>query len=160
MSKLEVIRTMLEKNPEITWEAEEIRLPYHRSRSGDYCSLGFRVAPKKPTPTIPGLRQFAAELAQQFISIGPVSVSHCNIFLGRKAAVRMAALYFSEAAAEGYDSTDKQLVVAIYPCQVMAQNLGYRAIIEVGSYECPEPCESARKCDFKASRRKLLTRFL
>ncbi|MCL0089338.1 hypothetical protein M1O54_03140 [Dehalococcoidia bacterium] len=156
MSKLEDIRRVLAEDPEITWEEEEIRLPYHGSRSGDYCSLGFRVAPKKPTPTVPGLRRFAAELVGQLIPIGPVSVSHCDIFLGRKEAVRMAALYFSEAAEEGYDGIDKQLVVAIYPCQMMAQDLGYRAIIEVGGYECPEPCVSARKCAFKASRRKML----
>ncbi|MCL0058594.1 hypothetical protein M1O47_02780 [Dehalococcoidia bacterium] len=68
----------------------------------------------------------------------------------------MAALYFSEAAEEGYDGIERRIVISIFPCQVMVQNLGYRAIIEVGSYECPEPCESARKCAFKASRRKML----
>jgi uncharacterized protein (UPF0212 family) len=70
----------------------------------------------------------------------------------------MASLYFSEAAEEGYDSIEIRIVVSIFPCPVMAQNLGYRAIIEVGSYECPEPCESARKCAFEASRRKMLRR--
>jgi len=158
VSKLEDIRIVLAEDLEITWEEEEIRLPYHGSRSGNYCSVGFRIAPKRPILSIPGLREFAAELVRRLIPIGPVSVSHCNIFLARKAAVRMAACYFSEAAEEGYDSVDKHLVVAIYPCQVMAQNLGYRAIIEIGDYECPEPCESARKCAFKASRRKMLSK--
>lgn len=160
MSKLEDIRRVLAADPEITWEGEDIRLPYHRLRSGDYRSVGFRVAPKKPILGAPVLRKFSAELIRQLIPVGPNSVSWCSIFAARKVAIRLAALYFSEASEGESDSRERRIVVSIFPCQVMAQNVGYRAIIEVGDYECPEPCEFASSCTFKASRRKMLSKLL
>lgn len=160
MSKLEDIRTVLAEDPEITWEGEDIRLPYHGLRSGYYCSVGFRVAPQKPILGASGLRKFSAELIRQLIPVGPNSVSWCSIFAARRVAIRIAALYFSEAAEQGCDSMEKRIVVSIFPCQVMARNMGYRAIIEVGGYECPEPCEFASRCIFKASRRKMLSKLL
>ncbi len=156
MSKLEVIKEVLAANPEVTWEEEGIQLAYHRLRSGYYYSTGLRVAPRKPILRVAPLRQFSAELVRQLIPLGPTSVSWCYIFPGRREAVRLAALYFQDMQ----NNLETTIKVSIYPCQVMAQNVGYRAIIELGGYECPEPCEFAPKCIFRVSKWRALKKLL
>lgn len=158
MSKLEAIKQVLAANPEIIWEEESIQASYRRSGLGYYRSVGFRLAPKQPILTAPGLRKFSAELVRQLLPIGPTSVSWCTIFAGKRDAVRMAALYFSEIAEDAPSIMERRIRVSIFPCRRMAQNIGYRGIVEIGSYECPEPCEFASKCTFKVSKWKTLKR--
>jgi len=160
VSKLETIRQMLAANPEITWEEEAVKLPYLRSRTGYYHSAGFRVAPRTPILGVQGLRKFSAELVRQLIPVGPASVSWCYIFSGRRDAVRMAALYFSETAEETPIGIETRVTVSVFPCRKMAQKIGYRGIVEIGGYECPEPCEFASKCTFTVSKWKTLKRLL
>ena len=160
VSKLEAIKQMLAANPDITWEEETIQASYPRSGSGYYRSVGFRIAPKQPILTAPGLRKFSAELVRQLLPVGPTSVSWCTIFAGKRDAVRMAALYFSEIAEDAAGGMETRIRVSVFPCRRMAQNIGYRGIIEIGGYECPEPCEFGSKCSFKVSKWKTLRRLL
>ncbi len=134
-------------------------LHLHRG-SGYYRSYGFRVAPKKPVLTAQSLRKLSDELVRQLIPVGPRSISWCSLFAGKRESVRMSALYFCEAATEASNSTEIRVNVSVFPCRVMAQNVGYRGIIEIGGYECPEPCDFASKCTFKVSKWRTLKRLL
>ena len=160
MSKLEAIKQILATNSGITWEEEIIQSPFHRSGSGYYRAYGFRLAPEKPILTVQGLRKFSEELLRQMAPIGPNSVSWCSIFSGKRESVRMAALYFSETSQDTPDGIETKIKVSVFPCRMMAHNVGYRGIIELGGYECPNPCELASKCTFKASKWKTLRRLL
>jgi len=160
MSKLEVIRQTLTTNANLNWKEEMIQSLHLRRGSGYYRAYGFRVAPKTPALTAQSLRKFSHELARRLIPVGPRSVSWCSLFAGKRQAVRLAALYFCEAATEASNSTEIRINVSIFPCRVMAENVGYRGIVEIGGYECPEPCEFAPKCTFKASKWRTLRKLL
>jgi len=153
VSKIETIRQMLATNPEITWEEEMTQMPFQRSRTGHYLSAGFRIAPREQIPTAQGLKKFSAELVKQLKAVGPTSISWCHIFPGRTEAVRMAALYFSEKDGEAPGCVETRIRVSVFPCQTMAKNIGYRGIIEIGGYQCPQLCAVSRQCSFRASSR-------
>lgn len=160
MSKLEVIRQTLTTNANLNWKEEMIQSLHLRRGSGYYRAYGFRVAPEKPLLTAHSLRKFSGELVRQLITVGPRSVSWCSIFSGKREAVRMAALYFCETDKKATYGMETRIRVSVFPCRVMAQNVGYRGIIEIGGYDCPEPCEFASKCTFKASKWKTLRKLL
>lgn len=156
MSKLEAITEILTTNSNIVWTQEEAYFPYSRSRSGYYYSTGLRVFPKQPLPDAQSLKKLSKSIIKELIPIGPSSISHCYIFPARRQAIRLAALYFFESVDAEQDIVERHLVVSIYPCEGMARNVGYRAIVEIGGYECPELCKVANKCIFKASKYKFL----
>ena len=149
MNKLETIKKILGEKSDIAWMEEKAELPHHRSRSGYYYFHGIRIAPKDPLLDAPSLVKFSKSLIQELIGVGPSSVSHCYIFPARRRAIRLGTLYFLE---EGLNDVESRLAVSIYPCETMSKDVGYRAIIEIGDYECPEPCSRARRCSFKKSR--------
>ena len=157
MNKLESVKRILRAKSDIAWMEEEAQLPYHRFRSGYYWFNGIRIAPKDPLLDIPSLMEFSQGLIRELIPIGPVSVSHCYVFPARRRAIRLGTLYFLE---EGQNDMESKLAVSIYPCETMSINVGYRGIIELGGYECPEPCSKARKCIFKKSKHRFLTGML
>ncbi|HIE16905.1 MAG TPA: hypothetical protein EYP71_01760 [Dehalococcoidia bacterium] len=159
MGKLEAIRQVLVASGNLSWNEETARSPYPRG-SGYYYSHGFRIAPEEPVLTAQGLRSFSNKLVRQLIPLSPASVSWCSIFSGKREAVRIPALYFREATTEVPECQEMRIRVSIFPCCVMAENVGYRGIIEIGGYECPEPCELSSKCTFKTSKWRTLRRLL
>ncbi|MBM3119472.1 MAG: hypothetical protein FJ006_07995 [Chloroflexi bacterium] len=160
MDKLEAIRQILTASDDLSC-VEEATQPHHLRRgSGYYRSYGFKVAPKIPVLTAQSLCKFSDGLARQLIPVGPRSISWCSIFAGKRESVRMSALYFCEATTEVSEGVEMRINVSFFPCQVMAENVGYRGIIEIGGYECPEPCELASKCTFKVSKWRTLKRLL
>lgn len=139
---------------------EKAQLPYHRSRSGYYYSYGIRIAPKDPLLTIPSLLEFSKSLIQELIPVGPSSISHCYVFPARTPAIRLGTLYFLDLEEEQNNDVENRLVVSIYPCETMSKDVGYRAIMEIGDYECLEPCSMARKCIFKKSKHRFFAKML
>ena len=157
MNKLDEIKKVLNENPDITWNEQSALLPYRRSRKGSYCSVGFRIAPKEPIPNERGLKYFTAELMDRLIPIGPSSVSRCYDFPGvKRQIVRIGTLYYFEMVEDPAEPNgmERWITLSIYPCQVMAENLGFRGLIELKRYECPDPCKVAKSCAYKASRSK------
>ncbi len=160
MGKLEAIRQILTASGDLNC-VEEATQSFHLHRgAGYYRSYGFRVAPKTPVLSALGLRKFSDELTRRLVPVGPRSISWCSIFAGKRESVRMAALYFCEATTEVSEGVEMRINVSIFPCRVMAENVGYRGIVEMGGYECPEPCEFASKCTFKVSKWRTLKRLL
>jgi hypothetical protein len=157
VNKLERVKEVLEAKSDIAWMEEEAELPYHRSRSGYYWFNGIRIAPKDPLLDVSSLMKFSQDLIRELIPIEPASISHCYLFPARRPAIRLGTLYFLE---ETQNDMESKLAVSIYPCETMSKDVGYRAIIEIGGYECPEPCNKARKCRFKISRYRFLTKML
>jgi len=157
VSTLEQIEKVLNADSDITWNEQSARLPYHRSREGSYYSVGLRVAPREPIPNERGLEQFTAKLMEKLIPIGPSSVSRCYNFPGvKRTIVRIGTLYYSEMIAGSAEQKDMErwITVSIFPCQVMAENMGFRGLIELKRYECPDPCKIAKNCAYKAPKKK------
>lgn len=159
MSKLETVKQIIMASG-LSYVEEATQLLQPRHSSTYYRSFGFRVAPKKPVLTAQSLRKLSDELVRQLIPAGPSSISWCSIFAGKRESIRVSALYFSEPATDTSTGIEIRIRVSIFPCQVMAQNVGYRAMIEIGGYECPEPCEFASKCTFKVSKWRTLKKLL
>lgn len=157
MSKLETVKQIIMASG-LNYVEEATQLLRLRHSSTYYSSFGFRVAPTKPVLTAQSLRKLSDEMVRQLIPAGPSSISWCSTFAGKRESVRMAALYFCDTEVSG--SVEMRIKVSIFPCRVMAQNVGYRALIEIGGYECPEPCEFASKCTFKVSRWRTLKKLL
>jgi len=155
MNKLEAIKKMLTAKSNIAWMEEMAQLPYHRSRPGYYYSHGIRIAPKDPILDVPSLLKFSESLIQELIPVGPSSISHCYVFPGKRPTIKLGTLYFLDLGEEKND-VESKLAVSIYPCETMSINIGYRGIIEIGGYECPQPCHVARKCSFKTSKYRFL----
>jgi len=160
MGKVEAIRQVLTTSGDLSCVEEATQSLHLRRGSGYYRAYGFRVAPEKPLLTVHSLRKFSGELVRQLITVGPRSISWCSIFSGKREAVRMAALYFCETDKKATYGMETRIRVSVFPCRVMAQNVGYRGIIEIGGYNCPEPCEFAPKCTFKASKWRTLRKLL
>ena len=162
MSKLEEIKQILGANPEITWNEQSARRRYLRSREGSYYSVGLQVAPKKPLLQVNSLQRFTENLIKELIPTGPSSISRCYQFPAvKRQIVRIGTLYYSEVIndPEEQKEIERRITVSIYPCQMMAKTMGFRAQIELGGYECPEPCEFARRCIYRARKKLFFTRF-
>jgi hypothetical protein len=156
MSKLEKIRKVLSSNSDIIWNEQSARLPYHR-REGSYYSVGIRVAPKEPILESQALQRFSEKLINELFPIGPTNISRCYEFPGvKRKVIKTGAVYYVETFEEPTQEKgmERWIAVSIYPCQVMAENLGFRSILEVRRYECPEPCAQAKKCTFRAPGRR------
>jgi hypothetical protein len=158
VNKLETIRKILIAKPNIAWTEEKAQLSYPRS-SGYYNFHGIRIAPKGPLLDAQALQEFSQSLLQELIPIGPSSISHCYLFPARSPAIRLGTLYFLDIGEEDSD-VENRLALSIYPCETMAKDVGYRGIIEIGGYECPDPCRKARKCSFKTSKYAFFARIL
>ena len=156
MSKLEEIKKVLSSNPDIVWNEQSARLPYHR-RNGSYYSVGFRLAPKEPILESQALQNFAKRLIKELFPIGPTNISQCYEFPGvKRKVIKTGTAYYVETIEEPAKERgmERWITVSIYPCQVMAENMGFRSVIEVKRYECPEPCAQVKKCAFKAPKKR------
>ena len=156
MSKLDEVRKVLEDFPDIIWNEQTSRLPYHR-RDGAYYSVGFRVAPRDPILESEVLRSFSERVTRELLPIGPTNASRCYEFPGvKRKVIKTGTVYYLETIEDPGkdDGMERWIMVSIYPCQTMAEHMGFRSVIEVKRYECPEPCAKAKKCTFKAPKKR------
>ena len=142
---------MLDNNSDLVWNEHSTKRE-HLRRSGYYYSISFRVAPKNPILESEPLQEFSKGLAAQLAPIGIDNATQCYEYAEtRRDVIKTATLYYSDTAPSRGDLeiTESRIAVTIFPCEVMSNDLGIRAAIEVGHYECPNPCGQSEDCAFK-----------
>ncbi len=152
MSKLDEIRQVLNKDPNLIWNEQSLT-SQHLRREGSYCTVAFSVAPKKPILDFTSLHSFTQKLEAELIPVGPTNRSECYDYAeAYRHVIKTATLYYSEPVNENVEGfNERRLSVTVYPCEVMAENMGVRGLIEIGYYECPTPCSQKKKCTFRGN---------
>ncbi|MBT4511372.1 MAG: hypothetical protein HOC20_04070 [Chloroflexi bacterium] len=151
MSKLDDIRSFLEDNPELVWDEQSVKRE-HLRRNGYYYSISIRVAPKEPIMESELLQEFSKNLVAHLAPIGIDNATKCYEYAEtRRDVIKTATLYYSEATAtqDEAEVTETRIAVTLFPCEAMSTDLGIRAVIEIGHYECPNPCSQSKDCVFK-----------
>jgi len=155
MSKLDSIRNILSEVENVNW-SEHVVKREHLLREGEfYWVVGLQVSPSKTILDSTGLQGFSEQITESLMPVGPVNITKCYAYAeSRRDVVKTAALYFTETIEEPGEENglERRITVSIYPCRVMADNLGIRATIDLGHYECPEPCVKPGKCAFWSGR--------
>lgn len=152
MSKLDSIRNLLSKKPDLIWDEKSSKRERLRHQGAYYQSVAIQVAPVEPILVSSEFQKFSENLSRELAKIGPSNITQCYEYAETKHdVIKAATLYYSEASdsAEEKDTTERRIAVTIYPCEVMSQNMGIRSVIEVGHYECPAPCDKFKQCMFK-----------
>ena len=153
MSKLERIRHLLEEGNEISWNEQSVKREHLRLEGVHYWVIGLQVSPVEPILHFEALRNFSERLTSILIPVGPMNVTKCYEYAETKRdVIKTATAYFTESIGEpGKEhGLERRIMVTMYPCQVMAENMGVRGTIDLGHYECPAPCKQAQKCSFRA----------
>ena len=153
MSKLEDIRRILNDDPDLVWNEQSVKGEHLRKEGVYYWVVGLQVARREPILHSEALQSFSERLTSALIPVGPVNVTKCYEYAEtRRDVIKTATAYFTELIEElGKDQgLERRITVTMYPCQVMAENMGVRATIDLAHYECPNPCEQAQKCTFRA----------
>jgi len=151
MSKLDEIRSFLEDNPELVWDEQSVKRE-HLRHNGYYYSISIRVAPKDPILESEPLQEFSKGLVTQLAPIGIDNATQCYEYAEtRRDVIKTATLYYSETATpqDEAEVTESRIAVTIFPCKAMSMDLGIRAVIEIGHYECPNLCPQSEDCTFK-----------
>lgn len=154
MSKLESIRRILQAHEGLTFTEMLVKREHLRHEGQYYRVVGLQVAPQDPILKSTDLEAFSDKLTELLMEVGPVNITKCYEYAeSRRDVVKTAALYFTETIDDSGDEEglQRRITVSIYPCRVMAQNLGIRATIDIGHYDCPSPCGKAAKCNFSSS---------
>ncbi|MFO8101816.1 MAG: hypothetical protein R6U37_06605 [Dehalococcoidia bacterium] len=162
MSKLEKIRQILKGMPGVNWTEQAAKREHLRREGEFYRVVGLQVAPAAPILEAKALRDFSERITQALVPVGVANLSRCYEYSeSRRDVVKTAALYFTEIIEEPGDDEglERRITVTVYPCRVMAENMGVRGTIELGHYECPEPCAQAKKCSFKTRGEGFLYQF-
>ena len=112
------------------------------------------MAPKEPIVRSEPLQALSEQLTQSLIPIGPLNITKCYEYAEpRRDVIKTASVYFTETIEDiGEDQgLERRITVSIYPCKVMAENMGVRGTIDIRHYECPSPCQKAKDCIFRAA---------
>jgi len=153
MSKLENIKRSLQKHGGVNWIEQSARREHLRREGEYYWMVGLQVVPKKQILDSENLQRFSKRIIDTLSPIAPVNISQCYEYAeSRRDVIKTAAVYFTEAIEEpGEDQgSERRIAVSVYPCRVMAENMGIRGTIDMGHFECPDPCSQAKNCAFRA----------
>jgi len=153
MSKLERIRQILKETPGVAWSEQFVKREHLRREDECYWVTGLQIAPNPPILDSKALQGFSERLTQSLVPIGPMNITKCYEYSeSKRDVVKTATVYFTELIEDAGEDhgLERRITVTFYPCQVMAENMGVRATIELSHYECPEPCKQAKKCAFRA----------
>ncbi len=153
MSKLEKIRQILEETPGVTWVEQSTRREHLRREGEYYWVVGLQAASAEPILESKALEDFSGRLTRALVPAGAMNITRCYEYSeSRYDVVKTAAIYFTEVIEEpGEDQgLERRITVTMYPCRVMAENMGVRGTIDMGHYDCPHPCAQAKKCAFKS----------
>lgn len=153
MSKLDAVRTVLREMADVTWDEDSIRRPRLR-RDGMYEAVAINVAPVEPITTSVGLKKFSARLARVLETLDPTNITRCYEYAETyRDVVKMATAYYVEPVEAQEDISERRIAVTMYPCRTMARHLGVRGVVELRTYECPEPCKLVKTCQFDRKRK-------
>ncbi len=153
MNKLESIRQILRETPGVIWNEQLVKREHLRREDEYYWVAGLQVAPFEPILESEALQEFSERLTRALFPVGALNTTKCYEYSeSRRDVVKTAAAYFTEVIEEpGEDQgLERRITVTMYPCRVMAENMGVRGTIDMGHYECPDPCKQAKKCAFRA----------
>lgn len=152
MSKLEDIRQLLTDNPDLVWNEQTTKRERLRHKGSYYYSIAIQVAPKEPIVFSSELQKFSENLIGDLSRIEVSNITKCYEYAETKHdVIKTATVYYSEAISlpGQEDTVERRIAVTIYPCEVMAENMGVRGVIEIRHYECPSPCDKFKECTFK-----------
>ncbi len=153
MSKLEEIRRILDRSGDVVWSEQSTRRENLRYAGTYYDMVGLQVASRDPILESITLQEFSERLTGELVPLGPTNVAKCYEYEeSRYDVVKTAAVYFTETIDEPGDDygLERRIAVSIYPCEVMSEDLGVRATVDLSHYECPEPCAQGKQCMFAA----------
>ncbi len=152
-SKLESIRQILAETSGVNWDEQLIKREHLRREDEYYWVAGLQVFPQESILTSEELQGFSDRLTQVLVPVGPMNITKCYEYSeSKRDVVKTATVYFTETIGDvGEDQgLERRITVTFYPCRIMAENMGVRATIEMGHYECDEPCNQSKKCAFRA----------
>ncbi len=158
MSKLEDMKRTLGKELGLHLSEQAVKRE-HLKREGEFhWSAGLQVAPQEPVLRAVDLRGFSERTAGALMKFKPTNMSKCYQYAeSRRDVVKTATLYFTEKMDEpGDDAYERRIMVTIYPCRVMAEDMGGRGTIELHHYDCPSPCAQEKKCEYKSGSKGFL----
>ncbi len=153
MSKLEKIRQILKETPGVDWNEQSVRREHLRREGEYYWVMGLQVAPFEPILKSRDLQDFSERLTRALAPVGAMNITRCYEYSeSRRDVVKTAAIYFTEVIGESGEDhgLERRITVSMYPCQIMAENMGVRGTIDMGHYDCPNPCKEAKNCAFKS----------
>lgn len=141
----------MDRNKNLICKIQSVTREHIRQEGLYYQSIAFQIAPLEPILTSEKLQSFSRQIVEKFSSLGPQSVAKCYEYAETKQdVVKLATLYFTEdiAPTEESPATERRISVTVYPCDPMTENMGIRGVINIGHYECPDPCEKSKQCSF------------